>query len=192
MLAEAMVLAESPLLPEEVDSEWLDEVRATHDHAVRRTLVAAANKVAALAPATAQRWARTALDADPLDESDWRALLQGMEASGQHADGLRTYDQCRRLFAAELGCAPGPGLQALHVRLLRGAHEDNAELGRLFEAVVRLHTASRLHARPAVDSGRHDGAEHTGSVEQAWRALDLLLRSVRGNPRHHLATALGA
>jgi DNA-binding SARP family transcriptional activator len=100
MLAEAMVLAESPLLPEEVDSEWLDEVRATHDHAVRRTLVAAANKVAALAPATAQRWARTALDADPLDESAWRALLQGMEASGQHADGLRTYDQCRRLFAA--------------------------------------------------------------------------------------------
>ena len=190
MLAEAMVLAESPLLPEEVNCQWLDEVRTTHNHDVRRALVAAADKVAALVPATAERWARTALDADPLDESAWRALLQGMEACGRHVDGLRTFDQCRRLFAAELGCAPGPGLQALHVRLLRGANEDNDELGRLFEAVLRLHTASRVDASPAVTHGRRDGGEHADSVEQAWQALDMLLRSVPGNHRPHLA--LGA
>lgn len=193
MLVEAMVLAGSPLLPEEVDSEWLDEVRTTHNHDVRKALVAAADKVAGVAPSTAERWARQALAADHLDESAWRALLHSMEAGGQHADGLRTYDHCRRLFATELGCAPGPGLQAVHLRLLRGASGDNDELSRLFDAVVRLHTASRQVARPAGVGGRRDGVEHTGAIEQACRALDLLLRSVGdGRRRHHLAAPLGA
>jgi hypothetical protein len=85
---------------------------------------------------------------------------------------------------------PAPGLQALYVQLLRRANSD--ELSRLFDTVVRLHTASRLSARPpggGADSRRRDGG-HTGSVEQTCRALDLLLRSV--GRHHHLAGALGA
>jgi DNA-binding SARP family transcriptional activator len=196
MLEQAMAMAESPLLAGEADSEWLDEVRSTHSLNVRRHLIAAANKVVGLPSDSAQRWARRALDGDPLDESASRALLASMEASGQHADGLQAYDQCRRLFAAELGCAPGPGLQELYVRLLRGANEDDAELSRLMEAVVRVHTASQSGAQPpitALGSGRHDATDQTGSVEQAWHALDQLLHraarppvpSARPGPRSH-------
>jgi DNA-binding SARP family transcriptional activator len=194
MLNEAMALAESPLLPEEIDSEWLDDVRRIHNQNIRNDLIAAANKVAGLPSGSAERWARLALEGDPLDESAWHALLASKEASGQHADGLQAYDQCRRLFAAELGCAPGPGLQALYVRLLRGANEDNEELSQLLDAVVKLHMASQLRVDPpvtALASGISDELGPTGSVEQAFRALNLLLRSVGGR-RNQFIGALGA
>ena len=103
-LEAAMTLAGSPLLPDEFGCEWLDEARRIHDQGIRQSLIAAANKVAGLAPGSAERWARLALEGDPLDESAWHALLGCMESSGQHADGLRAYDDCRRLFGAELVC----------------------------------------------------------------------------------------
>ena len=194
MLDRAMALAGSPLLPEEVDSEWLDDVRRIHHQNLRKDLIAAANKVAGLSAGSAERWARLALESDPLDESAWHALLAIKEATGQHADGLQAYDQCRKLFAAELGCAPGPGLQELYVRLLRGANEDNEELSHLLDAVVRLHLASQLGSGPpvtALGSGISDTIGQTSSVEQAFRAVNLLLRSVGGR-RSHFAGALGA
>ena len=194
MLNRAMALSESPLLPEEVDSEWLDDVRRIHHQNVQKDLVAAANKIAGLSSNSAERWARLALEGDPLDESAWYALLASKEVSGQHADGLQAYDQCRRLFAAELGCAPGPGLQELYVRLLRGANEDNDELSHLLDAVVRLHMATQLGAGPpvtALGSGISDAIAHNASVEQAFRALNLLLRSVGGR-RSPFVEALGA
>ena len=194
MLHQAMALAQSPLLPEEVDSEWLDDVRRIHHQDVRKNLIAAANKVSGLSSGSAERWARLALEGDPLDESAWHALLSSMETSGQHADGLQAYDQCRRLFAAELGCAPGPGLQEVYVRLLRGANEDNEGLSHLLDAVVRLHMASQLGSGvpfTAMGSGISDAIGQTGSLEQAFRALNLLLRSVGGR-RNQFAGALGA
>ena len=194
MLHQAMALVESPLLPEEVDREWLDDVRRIHGQCVRKNLVAAASKVAGLPTGSAERWARLALEGDPLDESAWHALLLSMEASGQHADGLQAYDQCRRLFAAELGCAPGPSLQELYVRLLRGANEDNEGLSHLLDAVVRLHMASQVGSGPPVTglgSGISDAMGQSGSLEQAFRALNLLLRSVGGR-RDQLAGALVA
>jgi DNA-binding SARP family transcriptional activator len=183
LLRQAMALAESALLPEESDSEWLDDARRIHNQNVHKDLIAASHKVAGLPFDSAERWARLALEGDPLDESAWHALVASMEASGQHADGLRAYDECRRLFAAELGCAPGPGLQELYVRLLRGANEDDEELSQLLDAVVKLHMASRPGSRPPVTtlgSRRRDASGQTASVEQAFRALNLLLRSVRG------------
>jgi len=183
MLHSATALAASALLPEEMDNEWLDDVRRIHSQVVRKDLVAAANKVAGLDSASAERWAGLALEDDPLDESAWHALLASKEARGQHADGLQAYEQCRRLYAAELGCAPGPGLQEMYVRLLRGANEDNSELSHLLDAVVRLHLVSQLGAGPAVTaltSGISDAIAHPPAVDQAFRALNLLLRSVSG------------
>ena len=194
LLHEAMTLAESPLLPEEVDSEWLDEARKAHSQNVHKHLIAAANKVTGLPCGSAELWARLALQGDPLNESAWHALLASKEANGQHADGLQAYDQCRRLFAEELGCAPGPGLQGLYVRLLRGANEDNEELSQLLDAVVRLHMASQLGAGPpftALASGVKDPTGQNASVEQAFRALKLLLHSV-GSRGPHFVEALGA
>ena len=185
MLQEAMALADHPLLPEEVESPWLDDARRTYKDSVRVNLIAAAEKVAGFSSVCSERWARLALDIDPLDESAWHALLGGMEASGHHARGLQTYDQCRRLFAAELGCAPGPSLQGLYVRLLRGANEDNQELSHLLDSVVRLHTASQVGAGPTAtepDTGVSQEVSHTASVEQAIRALSHLVRTVRRRP----------
>jgi len=118
-----------------------------------------------------------------------------MEANGQHAGGLQAYDQCRRLFATELGCAPGPALQGVYTRLLRGANEDNEELSHLLDSVVRLHMASQMGSGPpvtalgsAISDEVSDEISHNTSLEQAFRSLNLLLRSVRG-PRSNLAGA---
>lgn len=194
MLQEAMALASCPLLPEEVESPWLDDARRTHQESVRTNLIGAAEKVAGFSSVCSERWARLALEIDPLDESAWHALLGGMEASGHHARGLQTYDQCRRLFTAELGCAPGPGLQSLYVRLLRGANEDNDELSHLLDSVVRLHLASQVGPGPTTTNpgpGVSEEASHTASLEQAIRALNHLVRTVRLRPGH-LAVALSA
>jgi len=156
MLREALSLGRAPLLPEEPDDGWLAEVRRAHAHRMHRGLVEAAAKVAGLPDGDAAHWAGAALDCDPLDESAWLALLRGHEASGQHADGVRAYERCRRLYAAELGCAPGAGLQEAYVRLLRGAHEDDGELSLLFDAVVRLHAACRAR-RSRSDRGPPSG-----------------------------------
>jgi len=187
MLQHAMELAGSPLLPEEVGSEWLDEVRFIHNQNVHNALVAAADKVAGLASRSAEQWARLALAEDPFDESAWYALLRNMEACGHHARGLQAYDQCRTMFATELGCTPGPDLQALYVRLLRGANEGDEELSRLLDAVVRLHMACRTGVQPRdqdqppdhdLGSGRGGDLGLHGSVRQARIALNQLLRAV--------------
>ena len=192
MLQQAMRLAKQPLVPEELDCEWLDDMRRTHNQNVRQNQIAAAAKVAGVLSGQAERWARLALAGDPLDESAWHALLLSLESSGQHANGLRAYDDCRRLFAGELGCAPGPGLQKLYVQLLRGANEEDEELSQLFDAVVRLHQASRpLPALQALASEPQGASKQAGSVEQARRTLSLLLRGGGGgHPRPSLA--LGA
>ena len=181
MLQQAMALAESPMLPEEFGDEWLDEVRSIHNQEVRKSRIAAANKVAGLPSLSAERWARRALEVDPLDESAWHALLKNLETNGHHADGLQAYDQCRKVFAMELGCAPGPGLQELYVRLLRGASENDQGLSRLLDAVVRLHMASQVGIHlpgTALESGRDDSISQTGSVELAYGLLSQLLRGV--------------
>jgi SARP family transcriptional regulator, regulator of embCAB operon len=194
MLREAMTFAESPLLPEELDCEWLDDFRRIHDQQARKDLVAAAHKVTRLPSNDAERWARLALEGDPLDESAWHALLQSMEHSGHHADGLRAYDRCRRLFNTELGCAPGPRLQAVYVRLLRGANEDNSELSQLFDALVKVHAATQTQARPPTETfigARRDANDQTSSIRQACHTLELLLSSV-GSSRRHLTGGIGA
>src|SRR5471032_1355143 len=61
MLQEAMVLAESPLLPEEVESPWLDDARRIYKESVRTNLIAAAEKVSGVSSVSSERWARLAL-----------------------------------------------------------------------------------------------------------------------------------
>ena len=181
ILQQAMTLAGSPLLPEEAGSPWLEEVRRTHNQDVHKALIAAAEKVAGLPCRSAERWARLALERDPLDESAWRALLRNLETNGQYEDGLSAYDQCRSVFAAQLGRAPGPGLHVLYVRLLR-ASEDDEELNQLLDAVVRLHRARRSGVQPSSrDWGNgSDAIGHACSIEQASNALSQLLGGVRG------------
>ncbi len=48
------------------------------------------------------------------DDPRWggRSPTATLERRGQHADGVRVYDTCRRLFTEELECAKAPGIRA--------------------------------------------------------------------------------
>ncbi|GAB3880548.1 AfsR/SARP family transcriptional regulator [Terrabacter terrigena] len=105
--ASALAAVQAALLPEE-DSVWISEARRDHDDEVlQATLDAAELALAAGAHGQAERWAAQALQRDQFSESAWLVLLRSFELRGQHADGLRAYESCRSLFAAELGCQPG-------------------------------------------------------------------------------------
>ena len=46
--------------------------------------------------------------------------MEILEAAGNQAEGLRAFDDLRRLLRDELGTAPGPAVMAVYERLLRG------------------------------------------------------------------------
>ncbi|RSM80359.1 AfsR/SARP family transcriptional regulator [Kibdelosporangium aridum] len=89
----------------------------------------------------------------PQDEELILELMRTQAAIEGPAGALATYEGYRRRIRDELGTDPGPALQALHQRLLRGdtlkrgvAHEPNALLGRSEDiaAVTDLLTKSRV------------------------------------------------
>lgn len=156
LFVEAMSMGECDLLPEEDDLEWLVELRRLHEDSLHGQLVQGAFKVMELAPSLSRHWSQRALEQDALDEAAWTAYLTSVEMLGLQVEGLRAYNECRRVFSRELGCSPGRVLQETYVRLLRGANETNGELSRLLDAVVSLHTVAgvpdpvpRADLRPA-------------------------------------------
>jgi DNA-binding SARP family transcriptional activator len=166
-----------PFLPGEGDAAWLEDARSRHGCQVRAWLVAAAEKVVDVAPGDAAAWARAAIDLDPLDESAWWVLLRSSEVQGRHADGLRSYEQCRRHLAAELGCQPGPRLQEIYTRLLGGPSESAPDLAQLIESVICLYVT--ITGGPATPvPGSPVSAGGGPSVEDARRTIDALLRGL--------------
>ncbi|MGO4610839.1 BTAD domain-containing putative transcriptional regulator, partial [Variovorax sp. 2RAF20] len=75
-------------------------------------------------------------------------------------DAVREYETCRTVFAAELGCDPGPRLRSVFRRLLAATSEQDDRLRDLVAAVVRLHhvldTSTPPH-RPQPDRGEGGG-----------------------------------
>jgi DNA-binding SARP family transcriptional activator/tetratricopeptide (TPR) repeat protein len=69
--------------------------------------------------ASAERAARTVLDAEPYRESGYVLLMEALEAQGNIPDALRVFEQLRTLLRDELGTMPSPDTVALHDRLLR-------------------------------------------------------------------------
>ncbi|MFF4139487.1 BTAD domain-containing putative transcriptional regulator [Streptomyces mirabilis] len=56
---------------------------------------------------------------NPFDERFREILMLRLYRSGRQSEALEVYGQTRTLLAAELGIDPGPGLRALHERILR-------------------------------------------------------------------------
>ncbi|MGO4598889.1 AfsR/SARP family transcriptional regulator [Terrabacter sp. 2RAF25] len=167
-----------PFLPGEGDAAWLEDARWRHGRQVRAWLVAAAEKVVDVAPADAATWARAAVELDPLDESAWWALLRSAEVQGRHADGLRSYEQCRRHLADELGCQPGPRLQEIYTRLLGGPSETAPDLAQLIESVICLYVTIAGDV-PTQMAGLPTALDGGGpSIEDARRNIDALLRGL--------------
>jgi pentatricopeptide repeat protein len=62
--------------------------------------------------------ARRLVELAPFRETGHRILMEALARSGNVAEALRVYDRLRTSLREELGVAPGPGVQAVHRRLL--------------------------------------------------------------------------
>lgn len=63
--------------------------------------------------------ARDAVTREPFRETAWQLLMRAHAASGNTAEALRTYEQCRALISEELGVSPSPQTRAVHTELLQ-------------------------------------------------------------------------
>jgi len=135
---------DSPLLPDEADLPWLEEARARHSR--RRSELrglAARYELEAGDAEAALRLTTRSLEQDQLDERAWCTLLESYVLLGQPVEALRAFTRCREVFVEQLGCAPGPRMQAILERALLATADDG--LGDLLSAVLHLGdtTASR-------------------------------------------------
>ncbi len=69
--------------------------------------------------ASAERAARSLIDAEPYRESGYVLLMDSLEAEGNIAEALRVFDSLRTLLRDELGTSPSPDAMVVYERLLR-------------------------------------------------------------------------
>lgn len=119
LLTDALTLASTPLLGDEVLPTWAEEQRTLHSEHVRLTRILAA-ETALHTGNTRQAiaWAEVAVREDPLDERAWKTLILALEDNGETTAALRTFERCRKTLDDELGCAPSAPLKEAHARLL--------------------------------------------------------------------------
>ena len=168
----ALELAAEPLLGFELVADWAEEARTRHAAEKVAAQILAAETAAFLdKPELAVTLAKTAVRTEPLNERAWTILVAGYEQAGLPVEGLSAYERCRRLFDRDLGCTPGPALQAAHLRLLRQRAEGNTELSEVLAALLYL--GERLHgpqrSQPAAEESRR-------MQENAGRVLDSFLQ----------------
>ncbi|MFM6847530.1 MAG: BTAD domain-containing putative transcriptional regulator [Terrabacter sp.] len=197
---QALALVARPLLPDEADLPWLQEAVQAHEARVLRALADGARAALEAGDLThALVWARAAIERDRLLESAWLVLLETLERRGEHADAVREYETCRTVFAAELGCDPGPRLRAVFRRLLAATSEQDDRLRDLVAAVVRLHHVLDASAAPR-EAEQHDhherrsAATESGALQEDCSRLMALIRAADARARALAgqATALAA
>ncbi|ABK02638.1 response regulator receiver and SARP domain protein [Arthrobacter sp. FB24] len=175
MLTEALRLSADPLLGSELASDWADEARTRLSaERVEAQVLAAETAVLLNRPTESVFWAQSAVACDPLNERAWTVLVTGYELSGLPAEGLSAYARCRRIFDRDLGCAPGPALQAAHLRLLRRRAEADVELTEALAALLYLGESMK-----GTRHGQEPGADPVFTRENAGRILDSFLQRAR-------------
>ncbi len=127
--SEAEAILAGGLLPG-LEASWIDEYRNQLEEVRLQALELISRAGANLGEAErakAERSARLAVEAAPFRESARTALIEVLEAQGNIAEALRSYEDFRVLLRDELGTFPAPDLNALHERLLN-AHETAASV----------------------------------------------------------------
>lgn len=74
--------------------------------------------------ASAERSARSLIEAEPYRESGYVLLMQALRAQGNVAEALRVFERLRSLLRDELGTAPSPGALRVHRDLLHGGEAE--------------------------------------------------------------------
>ncbi|HET6949005.1 MAG TPA: BTAD domain-containing putative transcriptional regulator, partial [Acidimicrobiales bacterium] len=100
----------------------------------------------------------------PMRERLWEMLVTALYRAGRQGDALGAYERARALLADELGVDPGPGLRAVHARVL--AHDPT----------LGLPTTSRGALPPEL---RATG-QFVGRAVELARLRDAWQRAVRG------------
>ncbi len=175
LLTQALDLSAAPLLGSELASDWADEARTRHlAERVAAQILAAETAAVLNRPSESVHLARAAVASDPLNERAWTVLVTAYELAGLPVEGLSAYARCRRIFDRDLGCAPGPALQAAHLRLLRQRAEADVELSEVMAALLYLGEAlSGRRQSPGLAAGARLTRENAG------RTVDSFLRRAR-------------
>ena len=127
LLNAALTLVRGPVLEDEPDAAWADQLRAGYAQKHVQVLVDAGRlSLITGEAAAALALAEQAVALDPLAEAAYQVLMTAAYALWRQEDALRAFDRCRRLLAEELGVDPLDETVALHLAILR--HEDVAAL----------------------------------------------------------------
>jgi DNA-binding SARP family transcriptional activator len=120
-LERAITLYRGDFLEDEQELAWAamerERLRARYLDALRRV---AEIKLDRGDPMAAAALASRGIAIAPLAEPLWRILMLAQARSGDTAGALQSYERYRHLLDHELGAAPSPQTQALHMAILRG------------------------------------------------------------------------
>jgi len=115
----ALEVLARPFLPGE-SGAWVEAVRLDIRALYVRALEGAAEVHARAANTTsALELAREIIELEPFRESGYRRLMRLHLEAGDRAEAVRTYEQCRRVLAEELGVDPAAETHDLYVSALR-------------------------------------------------------------------------
>ena len=118
LAAQAATLLAQSFLPGE-DGAWVEEKRCEFAELRSRALSVLADASLRSGDAReAVQWAEQTIALAPFRESGYRCLMEAHVASGNRAEALRVYEQCRRLLADELGTYPSPETESIYRELL--------------------------------------------------------------------------
>jgi DNA-binding SARP family transcriptional activator len=116
-----MFVASRPFLPGE-DAAWINEIRRRLGDLHIRATEAYAHAglgIGGTELAAAIRAGRELTRLEPYRESGYRLLMQALAAEGNSAEALGVYERLRTRLREDLGVAPSPQTQELHLQLLR-------------------------------------------------------------------------
>jgi DNA-binding SARP family transcriptional activator/WD40 repeat protein len=123
----------------------------------------------------------------PMRERLWEMLVAALYRAGRQGDALSAYERARSVLAEELGVDPGPGLRAVHARVL--AHDPS-----LGAPTVRTALPPELRPPPEL-VGRE---EELARLRDAWQAglregpRTVVIRGPEGAGASALAATLAA
>ncbi len=117
----ALLLYTGELLPEDLYESWTQRARDSLRQLYLDLLLTTAQLQEERGAATeAIEMLRTLIDADPLNESAYAALMQLHARSGRRDQAIRLYQQLSETLESELDAEPSPEVASLYARINSG------------------------------------------------------------------------